>query len=143
MMAVVPAVMAPMMTAPVVAAPMMAAVPSAVPSAVAAPGPCCARKRNRQRSDCCAYQSGSSHLSSFLMIGINVCRKRPETISRAYLTPPLLLDVYRRRCRGYHDNGRISIAAGCCDNRRIAVGGRISGCPVAEVAQTVTQQSHS
>jgi hypothetical protein len=74
MMAVVPAVMATMMT-PVVTSSMMAA---AMSSTVAAPGPCCARKGNREHSNCCAYQSGLFHLSSFLIIGIDACRKRPE-----------------------------------------------------------------
>lgn len=80
MMAVMSAVMAaPVVAASMMAASMMAAVSSAaMSSTVAAPGPCCARKRNRQRSDCCAYQSGFSHLSSFLMIGVDACRKRPE-----------------------------------------------------------------
>lgn len=53
----------------------------------------------------------------------------------------MLLDIYGW-CRGYRSSGRISIS-GRISNRRMAIGRGISGRPVAVVAETVTQQSHS
>jgi hypothetical protein len=53
----------------------------------------------------------------------------------------LLLDIYGR-CRGYRNSGRVSITRSVA-NWRIAVGRGIGGCPVAIVAETVTQQPHS
>lgn len=52
-----------------------------------------------------------------------------------------MLDI-NGRSRGRRDCGRICVSRGIAD-WRIAIGRWISGCPVAVIAEAITQQSHS
>ena len=52
-----------------------------------------------------------------------------------------MLDIYGRS-RRHRDRGRVCVSRGIA-GWRIAIGGRISGCPVVVIAKTITQQPHS
>ena len=52
-----------------------------------------------------------------------------------------MLDI-NGRSRRRRDCGRIYVSRGIAD-WRITIGGRISGCPIAVIAEAITQQPHS